>query len=391
MTMKTKPQKHYLKKEPEVFHYTNASGEKLWGYRHRYYDALGKRREKSKQGLASEKIALRKLFEVKSDIVNGNVKIVDHSNLTVNEWFEQWYKENNRNWAVSTSRLRKIIIKNNIGPLIGKYKLSKLDRSTYIEKFINPMLDQYAKSTVEFYHAIFRIGINAAVENEIIGRNRFKRIPIADKEDEDVLDNYLTAEDLKTFLAHAKDVLELTDYTAIFLLAYTGMRKGEAQGLQWKDIDFVNKTIRIERTRDDFGTRKPKTKNSRRDIHISDILVEQLKKYRNWCVEQMFLHKRSLSAEDYVFINNSTEPIKVSRLYTALKTIYKELKVKTITLHGLRHTHATILLMSENRLPVIAIAQRLGNTPEMINKVYGHVVDEVKIEAVEVFERALNL
>ena len=47
--------------------------------------------------------------------------------------------------------------------------------------------------------------------------------------------------------------------------------------------------------------------------------------------------------------------------------------------------------MSENWLPVIAVAQRLGNSPDMINKVYGHVINEVKIEAVEVFEDALNL
>lgn len=386
-----KPKRNYTKKEPELFYYSNAKGETLWGYRHRYYDALGKRREKSKQGLASENIALRELLEVKADIANGNVKIVDNSNLTVGEWFQRWYDTNERNWAASTARVRKAIIDNHVVPLLGKYKLSKLDRSTYIEKFINFLLDQSAKSTVEFYHTIFRIGINAAVEEEIIPRNRFKRIPIADKEDDDALGNYLSAEELKVFLDHAKSVLDLTDYTAIFFLAYSGVRKGEAQGLQWRDVDLANKTVQIDRTRDEYGTRKPKTKNSRRTIHISDMLVDQLKKYRSWCAEQMFLHKKSLSDENYVFINDSTEPIKVSRLYTAMKTIYKDLKVKQITVHGLRHTHATILLMSEKRLPVAAIAQRLGNTPEMINRVYGHVVDEVKIEAVEVFDSALNL
>lgn len=386
----SKTKQIYSKKEPEIFHYFNAKKEKLWGFRHRYYDASGKRREKSKQGLASEKLALRGLLEVKADIVNGNIKLVDHSNITVGEWFQRWFDTNERNWAVSTARVRKIIVVNHIIPLLGKCKLVKLDRSTYIEKFINPLLDANSKSTVENYHTIFRIGINAAVEEEIIPRNRFKRIPIADKEDDEALDNYLSADELKAFLGLAKKHVDITEYTALFLLAYTGMRKGEAQGLQWHDINLADKTIQIERTRDEMGTRKPKTKNSRRVIHISDTVVDQLKKYRSWCAEQMFLSKKSLSDEDYVFINDSTEPMKMKRLYTAMQKIYSISDMKQITVHGLRHTHATILLMSENRLPVIAIAQRLGNTPEMINRIYGHVINDVKIEAVEVFEKALN-
>ena len=84
--------------------------EKLWGFRHRYYDALGKRREKPKQGLASENIAIRELLKVKTDLINGNVKRVDNTNLTVSEWMDIWYEQTERQWAVSTrSSLREAI------------------------------------------------------------------------------------------------------------------------------------------------------------------------------------------------------------------------------------------------------------------------------------------
>ena len=60
--------KNYLKHEPEVFWYANAKDDKLWGFRHRSYDSLGHRREKPKQGLASEKIAIKELLKVKTEI-----------------------------------------------------------------------------------------------------------------------------------------------------------------------------------------------------------------------------------------------------------------------------------------------------------------------------------
>lgn len=58
------------------------------------------------------------------------------------------------------------------------------------------------------------------------------------------------------------------------------------------------------------------------------------------------------------------------------------------TIHGLRHTHATILM--NNGIPVKAIAERLGNTPEMIHTTYGHVLKEMEAQAVSVFSESLN-
>ncbi|MFK5708190.1 site-specific integrase [Lysinibacillus boronitolerans] len=57
-------------------------------------------------------------------------------------------------------------------------------------------------------------------------------------------------------------------------------------------------------------------------------------------------------------------------------------------MHGLRHTHATILM--NNIIPVKAIAERLGNTPEMIHTVYGHVLQELEAQTVSVFSESLG-
>ncbi|MCY7669590.1 tyrosine-type recombinase/integrase, partial [Bacillus safensis] len=62
---------------------------------------------------------------------------------------------------------------------------------------------------------------------------------------------------------------------------------------------------------------------------------------------------------------------------------------KRITVHGLRHTHATILI--GKKIPTRAIADRLGNTPEMIHRVYSHSFEELELETVHAFEDAMNL
>ncbi|WP_367302931.1 tyrosine-type recombinase/integrase [Bacillus safensis] len=73
----------------------------------------------------------------------------------------------------------------------------------------------------------------------------------------------------------------------------------------------------------------------------------------------------------------------------AVNTVADKQKLKKITVHGLRHTHATILI--SKRIPVKVIADRLGNSPQMINDIYSHTFEELEIESVEVFEEAMNL
>lgn len=108
------PKKTFTSKEPEVFWHLNAKGEKLWGFRHRYYDALGNRREKSKQGLVSENIAIRELLKVNTDLFNGNVKRVGNTNITVSEWLDISYEVNKKTWAISTQSRRSDIIRDQI-------------------------------------------------------------------------------------------------------------------------------------------------------------------------------------------------------------------------------------------------------------------------------------
>lgn len=376
---------HRLKKDPELYYYLNVKGEKLYAYRHRYYDALGKRKEKQKQAFTSENEAYRSLLEVRTKLLNGNVKHVENSNLTVSEWLDIWYETHRNDWKITSRTQRENAIKYQMKPLLGKYKLAELDKTTYKRVFINVLLEKYKPSTVRLFHRLFKVAINAAVDSEIISRNRFNKIIIKDNdEDNDNLENFLTTSELNKFLNSSKKLENITNFTLILLLAYSGLRKGEALGLKWEDINNSARTLTVKRTRDNKGVRSPKTKNSLRTILIDEIVIKQLETYKKWCKATKLSFGTHLKEDDFIFISYQTAtPVTDNTIKYSFERIQKKTGVKRITPHGLRHTHATILI--EQRTPIRTIAERLGNTPEMIMTIYGHSFEQLEKESVQAF------
>lgn len=375
-------------KEPEIYYYFNVKGEKLWMFRHKYYDTLGKRKEKKKSGFKSDKMALKALLEVKAATVSGQTKHIENDNLTVAQWLDMWFELNYKKWKKTSQLQRRNAIDNHIKPLIGNYKLQKINRIIYQQEFINVLEGKYKPSTIQIWHNIFKIAINAAVEEEILLRNKFTKVTLPLKEEKMKI-NYLTENDLSTLIDDARTNERITCFTVILTLAYTGMRRGEALGIQWNNIDFETNTITIERTRDFNGIRTPKTRNSYRTIPVDYLVMTQLKNYKKWSIEKLFSVGKRLKEDDLVFISKDNgEPICVNTPQYALERVIKRTNIHRITIHGLRHTHATILL--NRKVNPKVIAERLGNTTDMIYKVYGHIFKELENEAVTVFSESLS-
>lgn len=375
-------------KEPGLYYSINAKGKKKFQVRYKYYDSTGKRRE-FKRTFESEKEALKALLEFKAQSLRGNIKQFEHDKITVAQWLDNWFESIQVKLKPTTREHYKNAIDKRLKPSIGHYKLQKLDKTTYQREFINPLAEKFKPRTIKSWHLVFAAAINAAVEEEYLTRNRFRKISIPDKEDDVVKDNFLSEHDLNLLIEHARENENITFYTALLTLAYTGMRKGELMGLHWKNIDFEKRTITVEQTRDNLGLRKPKTKNSYRTIPIDPFVAEQLKRYQSWCKQLLLRYGKKIKADSIVFISESAEPIHNVYINIRLKKIIKKTGVKEITVHGLRHTHATILL--NRNMNIKAIAERLGNTPEMIYDVYGHLTKESNTALVDVFSDSLNL
>lgn len=183
------------------------------------------------------------------------------------------------------------------------------------------------------YHNYFKIAVNAAVEEEILSRNRFRKVKI---EQRAARKNHLTADELNIMIQALKKYTPLTSYTLALLLAYTGMRIGEALALKWRDVDFKKGKISIDFTRDAHGERPPKTKNSYRTIPVDSLLINQMLSYQKWCIETKFRHGFKLDkSADHIFLANTGEPVYTEVMKVALKkTHIKKIKVRRRILHS---------------------------------------------------------
>ena len=230
------------------------------------------------------------------------------------------------------------------------------------------------------------------MDNEILERNRFTKVKISDPNNHDIemaRTNYLTIEELDRLLKTTKEHGNITIYTAFLILAYTGLRRGEALGLQWNDIDFENKTLTVNRTRSHTGTTPPKTRNSYRTIIVDDLLVKQLKAYKTWCKSLALTYGKRLKEDEFILMSpNTGEPLSNSTIGHELAHFRKLAKVNYMSPHGFRHTHATVLI--NQGVNVKVIAERLGNTPAMILDVYGHTFKELEQGSVDVFGQAMG-
>ena len=373
-----------------MYHYFNAKEEKMWMFRHKYYDHTGKRKEKKKSGFTTEKAALKALLEVKAATLRGETKTIDNDNLTVAQWMDKWFEMSKSKWKTATIVQREIVIRLNIKPLIGHFKLQKIDRLTYQGNFINVLEKQYEPSTIRQIHSIFLIAINSAVDEEIIARNKFRGVSLPSTRNKDAELTVLTSDQLGTMLTYAKEHEDETYYSILLLLSYTGMRKGEALGLQWRDIDFEKQTINIIRNRTTHGTGTTKTKNSERKIKVGMNVIDQLTRYQKVIKEKLLSFGKKLEVEDYVFHSlESMIPIPLTTLHKGFKRIVQRAGLKECTIHSLRHSHATILM--NDGVPVRAIAERLGNSPEMIYTTYGHVLREMEDKIIDTFGRAIEI
>ncbi|MFC9538680.1 site-specific integrase [Lysinibacillus sp. NPDC056959] len=201
--------------------------------------------------------------------------------------------------------------------------------------------------------------------------------------------NFLNEDDLKNLLQYLKNADDMTHTSLIWTIALTGMRKGEAAALHWKDINLKEGTINIYETRDYLGQREAKTKNSIRLVEIDKNLCSLLDAYRKKVIEKKLEKGIQHSINDHVFVNLITlRPIGRGLAGTILnKAFENKIISKKITPHGLRHTYATI--MCARGVPIPIVAKMIGDTPNTVIEYYAHSMKDKEKEAVQILSKVL--
>lgn len=375
-------------KKDSIYSYIDTDKKKKYAYRYKFYDAANKRKEKTKQGFATIQDAEKALIAVKATVLNGNENFVLNENITLNQWFPQWIELKKNSWKPTTLKSKEMLCRRHILPELGDLKLNKITKLVVQNRIVDDLVaNEFSKNTIKAVCATLGSILNDAVSEEILDRRRYVKLdfsqtkPTRKKE-------ALTAAKLEEVLVTTKATENATRYAIILTLATTGMRKGELAALTWADINFEKMTISITKTRDEYGVRDPKTRNSIRTINMSSELAEHLEKFKLWCIETKKLYGTELNENDYVFITANIEPISSSYIVQMFHAFKKKHQIERFSAHVLRHTFVSILIAEG--VPVTTIAKIIGDTPEMVMKAYAHSLADEELKATRILSSLIN-
>lgn len=310
-------------------------------------------------------------------IINGGeMKQVNKNTLLV-DYYEQWinvYKEGAiRNVTMKKYRLTLLWLKK-IAP---KLKLCKLDRIEYQNILNTYALEHERQTTMDFHHQL-KGAILDAVDEGYIERDPTRKVIIKGKTPRAKKIKYLNQYELHTLLKNLDLSHGVNFDWLILIIAKTGMRFSEAIALTPKDFDFSHQTLSINKTWDykESGTFQPtKNKSSVRKIQIDWMVVSQFSTLI-----------KDLPENEPIFVKKT---IYNSTINDILERHCKKNKIPIITVHGLRHTHASLLLFAG--VSIASVAQRLGHASmTTTQKTYLHIIQELENKDVDLVMRSLS-
>ncbi|MDT2816813.1 site-specific integrase [Vagococcus lutrae] len=293
------------------------------------------------------------------------------------EYFDEWttlYKVG----AVREVTLSKYrMTGRHIKRLAPKLKLKQLTRPLYQELLNNFAIDHEKQTTTDF-HFQLKGAILDAVEEGLLSNNPTRKVVIKGKLASYKKIKYLSQFDLKKLL----EVLELgstvNEDWLFLLMAKTGIRFSEALALTPADFDFVTQQVNIQKTwgyKDRQGGFQPtKNKASQRRVSL------------DWKTNmQMAQLTQALSTGDLIFVKKK---IYNSTLNHRLKRHCVRAGIPIISMHGLRHTHASLLLYEG--VSIASVARRLGHADmTTTQKTYLHIIQELENQDTDKIMRCL--
>jgi len=250
--------------------------------------------------------------------------------------------------------------------------------------------------TVQYVHTIIHHALRDAAKLDIIARNVAELASpprVARPADRKTW----TGEELKRFLAFVEgDRL----FGAYWLLSMTGVRRGELLGLRWGDIRLDNGHVAITRTlvtvdvRHDGSTgaawSTPKTTKGKRSIALDPATIETLRRYARHQAAELARLGLDQSADSLVVAEPDGSLIHPKTFSYRFSRLVRDAGVPTISVHGVRHTHATLAL--ELGIHPKIVQERLGHSTIAVTlDTYSHVSMDLQAQAAQALSQALGV
>ncbi len=346
--------------------------------RWRWEVVLGYINEKriTKSGMCANKtLAQKAAAQAITDHARGNLSAPDR--VTIKEWLEQWLEGKRSRISTNTNARYSDIIRLHIVPHLGKKRVQALKPVDLRGFYANLTSKGMSPRTVRHVHGVLFGALKDALKLELVMRNVADVVrPEVPSQDNTVKASQAwTANEVTAFIEAARgDRL----FPLFYLLILLGLRRGEACGLRWSNVDLEKRTVKIQEAlviiQGKIETSTPKTKKSVRVLRIPDDVVTVLKQHRT---EQNAMHlEHEVTPEvDYVFTTAKGTPVYPDNLNRTLERIAGLASVRVIRIHDLRHTWAS--LARRAGVPLEIVSEKLGHArPSFTADVYRHTFED---------------
>lgn len=343
-------------------------------------DAMGRRRRKAVYGTTREKAA-KKLAALLGRAASG--ELLATSTPTVKTWLDDWHRTHAGDWRDSTARAYRFAIDSWLVPAFGATRLEAL-KPIAIQRWANQATANGPRRIVTTAHIVLRAALTWAMQQRVLTYNPAALVKVPGIVS--TRPTPLSAEQAGRLLeAAAGHRLGAAVATALLL----GLRVGEVCGLTWPDVDLPAKTLRV-RQQAVAGRLGPlKTAASRRTLVLPDLLVELLTAQRTRQRAERLKAGGRWTETDRVFTRPAGQIAKPRHVREALAEMLTAAGLASIKFHGLRHTAATLLL--NDGTPVFTVSRVLGHSQlGTTANVYGHLVDEMAVDAAVRMDRILG-
>ena len=306
-------------------------------------------------------------------------KMLDNINnqILFCDYYEKWikvYKEG----AIRKVTLEKYYMTHRwLKKLIPELKICEMTRINYQQLLNDYALYHERQTTMDFHHQL-KGAILDAVDEGLLDRDPTRKAIIKGKTPAAKKIKYINQFELHTLLNNLNLKSEISWDWFILIVAKTGLRFSEALALTPKDFDFGRQSISVSKTWDykgDGGFLPTKNRSSVRKVQIDWQTVIQFSELI-----------KGLPEDKPIFVNGKVYNSTVNDI---LARYCKKANVPVISVHGLRHTHASLLLFAG--VSIASVARRLGHSSmNTTQKTYLHIIQELESQDVDLVMRSLS-
>ena len=351
----------------------------------RFVDKCGKRRTKR-----SKKLQEVKQWLADATYIDQHSDLDQATDMLVDAWFDYWIGIKKQTVRPNTVRNYSERYERNIKGVIGNKLLTDV-KPIHCQKIFSDMADEGYKTTTIYQTRIALYNMfEFARENDVLIANPCKKSLKSDMGKPSDKKEALTIDVQKKFLEAVVGYSYENQYRFVL---QTGLRTGELIGLKWSDIDFENRTMKIERTMEyrykvgEWRVGPPKSKSGYRTIPLTDEAIRILENQRS---KNKSLKLVPMEWKDIVFLCRKGTPVKNSTYDTGLFKYCDRVGIPRFSMHVLRHTFATRCIeggMKPKTLQKILGHSNIGITMNL----YVHITEDEKHREIDLVADALKV